>query len=192
MSFLPEHADDDVMSEINMTPLIDVMLVLLVVFILAVPAIQSAVPLTLPRASAAAPQQPADPVRLDIDAQGQTYWNGKAMSDDESDETDDRGTPRSDAGSGWSDATDHLGGSENNSPGRSFSANETELQLSPIKTLHISTSPPTPAPPPRVMSRNALATRKSIARRPKSSDVDGEAKSERESDNGEGDGDVII
>jgi biopolymer transport protein ExbD len=82
MSFLPEHADDDVMSEINMTPLIDVMLVLLVVFILAVPAIQSAVPLTLPRASAAAPQQPADPVRLDIDAQGQTYWNGKAMSDD--------------------------------------------------------------------------------------------------------------
>jgi biopolymer transport protein ExbD len=38
MSFLPEHADDDVMSEINMTPLIDVMLVLLIVFILAVPA----------------------------------------------------------------------------------------------------------------------------------------------------------
>jgi biopolymer transport protein ExbD len=82
MSFLPEHADDDVMSEINMTPLIDVMLVLLVVFILAVPAIQSAIPLTLPRASTAAAQQPADPVRLDIDAQGQAYWNGKAMSDD--------------------------------------------------------------------------------------------------------------
>ena len=112
-----------------------------------------------------------------------------AMSGDESDEADDLGTPRSNAGSGWSDATDHLGRSENNSPGRSFSANETELQLSPIKTLHISTSPPTPAPAPRVMSRNALATRKSIARRPKSSDVDGEAKSERELDNGEGGGD---
>ncbi len=82
MSFLPEHADDEVMNEINMTPMIDVMLVLLVVFILAVPAIQSAIPLTLPRASTAAPQQPAEPVRLDIDAKGQTYWNGKAMSED--------------------------------------------------------------------------------------------------------------
>ena len=82
MSFLPEHADDDVMSEINMTPLIDVMLVLLIVFILAVPTIHSAVPFTLPRASSAAPQQPAEPVRLDIDAQGHTYWNGKAVAHD--------------------------------------------------------------------------------------------------------------
>jgi biopolymer transport protein ExbD len=82
MSFLPAHDDDEVMTEINMTPLIDVMLVLLIVFILAVPAIHSAVPLTLPRASSAAPQQPAEPVRLDIDAQGRTYWNGKAIEED--------------------------------------------------------------------------------------------------------------
>lgn len=82
MSFLPAHDDDEVMTEINMTPLIDVMLVLLIVFILAVPAIHSAVPLTLPRASSAAPQQPAEPVRLDIDAQGRTYWNGKAVKED--------------------------------------------------------------------------------------------------------------
>lgn len=82
MSFLPAHDDDEVMTEINMTPLIDVMLVLLIVFILAVPAIHSAVPLTLPRASSTAPQQPAEPVRLDIDAQGRTYWNGKAVDED--------------------------------------------------------------------------------------------------------------
>ncbi len=82
MSFLPAQDDDEVMTEINMTPLIDVMLVLLVVFILAVPAIHSAVPLTLPRASSTAPQQPAEPVRLDIDAQGRTYWNGKAVEED--------------------------------------------------------------------------------------------------------------
>ena len=82
MSFLSSHDDDEVMTEINMTPLIDVMLVLLIVFILAVPAIHSAVPLTLPRASSAAPQQPAEPVRLDIDAQGRTYWNGKALEED--------------------------------------------------------------------------------------------------------------
>jgi biopolymer transport protein ExbD len=82
MSFLPAHDDDEVMTEINMTPLIDVMLVLLVVFILAVPAIHSAVPLTLPRASSAASQQPTEPVRLDIDAQGRTYWNGKEVAED--------------------------------------------------------------------------------------------------------------
>ena len=82
MSFLPAQDDDEVMTEINMTPLIDVMLVLLIVFILAVPAIHSAVPLTLPRASSAAPQQPAEPVRLDIDALGSTYWNGKAVDED--------------------------------------------------------------------------------------------------------------
>lgn len=82
MSFLPAHDDDEVMTEINMTPLIDVMLVLLIVFILAVPAIHSAVPLTLPHSSSAAPQQPAEPVRLDIDTQGHTYWNGKAVEVD--------------------------------------------------------------------------------------------------------------
>ena len=82
MSFLPAHDDDEVMTEINMTPMIDVMLVLLIVFILAVPVIQSAVPLTLPRIGRAAPQQPAEPVRLDIDAQGRTYWNGKVLENE--------------------------------------------------------------------------------------------------------------
>jgi len=82
MSFLPAQDDDEVMTEINMTPLIDVMLVLLVVFILAVPTIHNAVPLSLPRASSPSPQRHAEPVRLDIDAQGHTYWNGKPVDDD--------------------------------------------------------------------------------------------------------------
>jgi biopolymer transport protein ExbD len=82
MSFLPEHADDEMMNDINMTPLIDVMLVLLIVFILAMPVIQSAIPLNLPKASSAATQQHAEPVRLDLDAQGQAYWNGKAVTDE--------------------------------------------------------------------------------------------------------------
>lgn len=82
MSFLSEHADDEVMNEINMTPLIDVMLVLLMVFILAVPAMQSQIPLTLPKASTAVAPTPAEPIALDIDAQGQTYWNGKAVAEE--------------------------------------------------------------------------------------------------------------
>ena len=83
MSFLPEHADDEVMNDINMTPLIDVMLVLLIVFMLSMPAIQSAIPLHLPKVNSAATQQHAEPVRLDIDAQGQAYWNGKAVTDED-------------------------------------------------------------------------------------------------------------
>ncbi len=82
MSFLPEYADEEVMNDINMTPLIDVMLVLLIVFILAMPVIQSAIPLNLPKASSAATQQHVEPVRLDLDAQGQAYWNGKAVTDE--------------------------------------------------------------------------------------------------------------
>jgi biopolymer transport protein ExbD len=80
MSFLPEHADDEVMNDINMTPMIDVMLVLLIVFILAVPALQSAVSLTLPKTSHAVTQQPAQPIALDIDAQGKIHWNGQTMT----------------------------------------------------------------------------------------------------------------
>jgi biopolymer transport protein ExbD len=80
MSFLPEHADDEVMNEINMTPLIDVMLVLLIVFILAVPAIQSAASLTLPKTTHAVVQQPAQPIELDIDAQGKIHWNGQTIT----------------------------------------------------------------------------------------------------------------
>lgn len=82
MSFLPVHANDDVMHEINMTPLIDIMLVLLIVFILAVPALQSAIPLTLPQASSKSALPPIEPVALDINVQGQAHWNGQAMSDD--------------------------------------------------------------------------------------------------------------
>ena len=81
MSFLPEHADDEVMNEINMTPLIDVILVLLIVFILALPVLQSAIALTLPKDNSANTTQPAAPVQLDLDAHGQVYWNGQAVTD---------------------------------------------------------------------------------------------------------------
>jgi biopolymer transport protein ExbD len=63
------------MSEINMTPLIDVMLVLLVIFILTAPLLTHAIRLDLPKAaSAAAPDTPST-VTVTLDAAGKLYWN---------------------------------------------------------------------------------------------------------------------
>jgi biopolymer transport protein ExbD len=69
------------MSEINVTPMVDVMLVLLVIFILGAPAFTSAVKLDLPKAQAvpAQPQQPAT-VTVAIDGEGKLYWNNEELS----------------------------------------------------------------------------------------------------------------
>jgi biopolymer transport protein ExbD len=76
------HGDDAVLSEINMIPLIDVMLVLLIVFIITVPVINHAVRLDLPRASAQrAPDRP-QAVRVSVDGQGAYHWNDTAVSDE--------------------------------------------------------------------------------------------------------------
>lgn len=76
MSFGSMHSDDDApMSEINVTPLVDVMLVLLVVFMITMPVITHSIPISLPTASADAEQkaEPKDPLRLSINAQGEYY-----------------------------------------------------------------------------------------------------------------------
>jgi biopolymer transport protein ExbD len=67
--------DDEVMSEINMTPLVDVMLVLLIIFIITIPVINHAVKIDLPRAT----NQPNDTkpqnINVSVDAQGKVFWN---------------------------------------------------------------------------------------------------------------------
>ncbi len=80
MSFEAHDNSDDVMSEINMTPLVDVMLVLLVIFIITLPVIQHAVKVDLPSASSTRSTPPPDNLQLSIDAQGQ-YFLGKQALD---------------------------------------------------------------------------------------------------------------
>jgi biopolymer transport protein ExbD len=67
------------MAEINMIPLIDVMLVLLVIFIITAPLLTHAVKVDLPKAASQATQTQPDNVQLAIDAVGIVYWNGEIL-----------------------------------------------------------------------------------------------------------------
>ena len=75
MSFGTQDDSDEVMNEINMTPLVDVMLVLLIIFIITVPVIKHAVPVDLPRASNIEEVLKPETVRLSVTADGKFHWN---------------------------------------------------------------------------------------------------------------------
>ena len=77
-----EKDDHEMLSEINMIPLIDVMLVLLIVFIITVPVMKHAVNIDLPRASNQKEQAKPETVRLSVDAEGRYFWNEQALADD--------------------------------------------------------------------------------------------------------------
>lgn len=67
--------DNEVVSEINMTPLVDVMLVLLIIFIITVPVLTHSVKLDLPRAQNLPTQARPDTVVLAVTADGNLHWN---------------------------------------------------------------------------------------------------------------------
>ena|SRR5579885_3572931 len=67
------------MAEINMIPLIDVMLVLLVIFIITAPLLTNAVKIDLPKASSSANLTRPENIQLAVDARGAVYWNGEAV-----------------------------------------------------------------------------------------------------------------
>ena len=75
--------EDAPMTEMNMTPLIDVMLVLLIMFIITIPIQTHAVKMNMPIPSNAQPKEPRPPIRIDVDFDGTIGWNGVAVSMDE-------------------------------------------------------------------------------------------------------------
>lgn len=78
-----DQEDGELMSEINMIPLIDVMLVLLIVFMITLPVMRHAVQINLPQASAERLQPPPEAVRLLVQADGSYRWNDEAIGDDQ-------------------------------------------------------------------------------------------------------------
>ena len=81
MAFGTQDDSDEVMNEINMTPLVDVMLVLLIIFIITVPVMKHAVNIDLPRASNVAQVAKPETIRLSVDAAGQYYWNEAPLAE---------------------------------------------------------------------------------------------------------------
>ena len=83
MAFGTQDDTDDVMNEINMTPLVDVMLVLLIIFIITVPVLQHSVNIDLPRASNEVELTKPATIRLSVDAQGRYFINDAGLADEE-------------------------------------------------------------------------------------------------------------
>ena len=81
MAFGTQDDTDEVMNEINMTPLVDVMLVLLIIFMVTIPVMQHAVRVDLPRASNTPQANRAEVMRLTVDAQGRYFLDDKELDD---------------------------------------------------------------------------------------------------------------
>ena len=69
------------MSEINVTPMVDVMLVLLVVFMVTAPLLTVGVPVDLPQTKASQINEPKEPLVISIDAQGKIFLQNTGMDD---------------------------------------------------------------------------------------------------------------
>ena len=73
--------DDKPMSEINTTPLVDVMLVLLILFLITIPVITQSVKVDLPKAANIPTQTKPENINIAVDAEGRVFWNTALVPD---------------------------------------------------------------------------------------------------------------
>ena len=81
MAIGTQDDSDQMLSEVNMIPFIDVMLVLLIIFIITVPVIKHAVNIDLPQASNQKLLDKPENIRLSVDANGTYFWNDTKVED---------------------------------------------------------------------------------------------------------------
>ena len=80
LHFAPD--DDEVVSTINTTPLVDVMLVLLIIFLITIPVVRQTVPLQLPAETNVPRQTRPDNVEVSVDREGRVWWNARRLDGD--------------------------------------------------------------------------------------------------------------
>ena len=83
MSFGTQDSSDEVMNEINMTPLVDVMLVLLIIFIITAPLMQHKVKIELPETDVVAKDEDEPrvmPITISVKEDGSLFWNDEEIS----------------------------------------------------------------------------------------------------------------
>src|SRR3978361_1268287 len=72
--------EDEVVSSINTTPLVDVMLVLLIIFLITVPVVTHTVPVSLPRETNQPTQTKPQNINISVDKDGAIYWNQNKLA----------------------------------------------------------------------------------------------------------------
>ena len=75
--------DDEVVSAINTTPLVDVMLVLLIIFLITIPVVTQTVPMTLPKETNIARQTKPENIEISVNKDGDVFWNARLVADND-------------------------------------------------------------------------------------------------------------
>ena len=80
MAFATDSQNDEIISEINMTPLVDVMLVLLIIFMITMPVLTQTVLVELPQASAEPTTTQPDSIAISVLRDGSVQWNSETVT----------------------------------------------------------------------------------------------------------------
>ena len=83
MTVAGDGAEDDVVSNINTTPLVDVMLVLLIIFLITIPVVTQTVPMQLPKETNIARQTKPENIEISVNRDGDVFWNAQLVADNE-------------------------------------------------------------------------------------------------------------
>ena len=75
--------EDEVTPTINTTPLVDVMLVLLIIFLITIPVVTQTIPMSLPKESNIARQTKPENIEISVNKDGDVFWNAQAVADNE-------------------------------------------------------------------------------------------------------------
>ena len=78
-----DAGEDEVVSSINTTPLVDVMLVLLIIFLITIPVVTQTVAMQLPKETNIARQTKPENIEISVNKDGDVFWNAQAVADNE-------------------------------------------------------------------------------------------------------------